>query len=178
MKWAYFASTLRVQWENSPSAMPALAKGLPESCLGGVPRAADWVAMGCLGSPIGLPKLSRQPPSNPGALPPGCLAPLGCAPMRRPSEEKETILTESFDIEAPKEEARKIQQSTRKLKPGEIVDLRAPGRKQEDVAASVWGSVRAGASWVPGTSEAHRRPPASRRFGVALALLRRLSCAA
>jgi len=45
---------------------------------------------------------------------------------------KETILTEGFEIEVPKEEARKIQQSTRKLKPGEIVELRVWGRKQED----------------------------------------------
>merc|ERR1712066_919459 len=44
---------------------------------------------------------------------------------------KETIMTETFDIEATKEEARKIKETTRKLKVGEFVEVREWGRKQE-----------------------------------------------
>mmetsp|Transcript_37691 Transcript_37691/g.75063 ORF Transcript_37691/g.75063 Transcript_37691/m.75063 type:complete len:159 (+) Transcript_37691:2-478(+) len=45
---------------------------------------------------------------------------------------KETILTEGFEIEAPKEEARKIKDNTRKLKPGELLEMRVFGRKNEE----------------------------------------------
>lgn len=44
---------------------------------------------------------------------------------------KETILTESFEIGAPKEEARKIKDTTRKLKVGELVDVREWEKKDE-----------------------------------------------
>lgn len=47
---------------------------------------------------------------------------------------KETILTETFDIEATKEEARKIKESTRKLRVGEFLEVREWGRKQESTA--------------------------------------------
>lgn len=45
---------------------------------------------------------------------------------------KETILTESFKIGAPKEEARKIKESTRKLKVGELVTVREWEKKDEE----------------------------------------------
>jgi len=45
---------------------------------------------------------------------------------------KETILTEGFEIEMSKDETRKIKESTRKLKPGELIELRGIARKQED----------------------------------------------
>lgn len=45
---------------------------------------------------------------------------------------KETILTENFEIEASKEERIKVKErSTRKLKPGELLELREWGKKQE-----------------------------------------------
>merc|ERR1712217_463684 len=44
---------------------------------------------------------------------------------------KETILTESFEIGAPKEETRQIKEITRKLKVGELVDVREWERKDE-----------------------------------------------
>jgi len=44
---------------------------------------------------------------------------------------KETILTENFEIEASKEEARKIKETTKKLKPGELLELREWGKKNE-----------------------------------------------
>eukprot|EP00429_Kryptoperidinium_foliaceum_P104045 CAMPEP_0176243644 /NCGR_PEP_ID=MMETSP0121_2-20121125/31029_1 /TAXON_ID=160619 /ORGANISM="Kryptoperidinium foliaceum, Strain CCMP 1326" /LENGTH=233 /DNA_ID=CAMNT_0017583241 /DNA_START=15 /DNA_END=713 /DNA_ORIENTATION=- len=45
---------------------------------------------------------------------------------------KETLITESFDIEAPKDEARKINMVSKKLKPGEILELREWGRTHEE----------------------------------------------
>jgi len=45
---------------------------------------------------------------------------------------KDTILTECFQIDASKEESRKVKESTRKLKAGEILDVREWGRTQED----------------------------------------------
>lgn len=45
---------------------------------------------------------------------------------------KDTILTECFQIDASKEESRKVKESTRKLKAGEILELREWGRTQED----------------------------------------------
>jgi len=44
---------------------------------------------------------------------------------------KDTILTEGFDIEASKEDTRKIKESTRKLRPGELLELREMARKHE-----------------------------------------------
>lgn len=45
---------------------------------------------------------------------------------------KETLITESFDIEAPKDEARKVNMVSKKLKPGDILDLREWGRTHEE----------------------------------------------
>jgi len=45
---------------------------------------------------------------------------------------KDTILTECFQIDASKEESRKVKESTRKLKAGEMLELREWGRTQED----------------------------------------------
>merc|ERR1712151_1155152 len=45
---------------------------------------------------------------------------------------KETILTESFDISAPTSDKKKVHETTRKLKVGEILEVRQYGKKQED----------------------------------------------
>jgi len=45
---------------------------------------------------------------------------------------KETILTDCFEIEATREEARKIKEVTLKLKPGELLEVREWGKKQEN----------------------------------------------
>ena len=41
-------------------------------------------------------------------------------------------MTEDFDINAPAAEANKVHQKTRKLKPGEILEVRQWGRKHEE----------------------------------------------
>jgi len=45
---------------------------------------------------------------------------------------RDTILTECFQIDASKEESRKVKESTRKLKAGEVLEVREWGRTQED----------------------------------------------
>lgn len=45
---------------------------------------------------------------------------------------KDTILTDTFEIDCSKEDTRKIKVSTRKLKPGELLELRGWAKKQED----------------------------------------------